>query len=67
MSQNLRFKAPVRIGDTVEAMVTVREIIAQKKRVLFDTLCTVAGKVVLEGDACLMVNRRADRVSPAAA
>lgn len=67
MSQNLHFKAPVRVGDTVEARVTVREIIAQKKRVLFDTLCTVAGEIVLEGDACLMVNRRADKVSPAAA
>ncbi len=67
MSQNLRFKAPVRVGDTVEARVTVREIIAEKKRVLFDTLCFVAGEVVLEGDACLMVNRRADKVSPATA
>ena len=67
MSQNLRFIAPVRAGDTVEARVTVREIIAEKKRVLFDTLCIVAGKVVLEGDACLMVNRRADKVSLATA
>ena len=67
MSQTLRFKAPVRVGDTVEARVTVREIIAEKKRVLFDTLCIVAGEVVLEGDACLMVNRRADKVSPATA
>ena len=67
MSQTLRFKAPVRVGDTVEARVTVREIIAEKKRVLFDTLCFVAGKVVLEGDACLMVSRRGDKVSPATA
>ena len=67
MSQTLRFKAPVRVGDTVEARVTVREIIAEKKRVLFDTLCIVAGEVVLEGDACLMVNRRGDKVSPATA
>jgi 3-hydroxybutyryl-CoA dehydratase len=67
MSQTLRFKAPVRVGDTVEARVTVREIIAEKKRVLFDTLCFVAGEVVLEGDACLMVSRRVDKVSPAPA
>ncbi len=60
LSQNLRFKAPVRIGDTVTAQVTVREVIAEKKRVNFDTVCTVAGKVVLDGEASLMVNRRSD-------
>jgi 3-hydroxybutyryl-CoA dehydratase len=31
--QSLRFKAPVRIGDTVHARVTVKEVIADKCRV----------------------------------
>ena len=60
LRQDLRFKAPVKIGDTVEARVTVKEIQAAKKRVVFDTLCTVRDIVVLEGEATLMVASRAD-------
>lgn len=60
LRQDLRFKAPVKVGDTVEARVTVKEIQAEKKRVVFDTICSVGGKVVLEGEATLMVHRRED-------
>ena len=60
ISQNLRFRAPVKVGDTVEAKVTVKEIIHEKKRVFFDTVCTVDGRPVLDGEACLMVNPRAE-------
>ena len=59
MSQNLRFKAPVKIGDTVTAKCTVSEIDLAKKRVKFDTQCLVGGKPVIEGDALLMVPSRA--------
>ncbi len=59
MSQSLRFKAAVKAGDTVTARVTVREINSEKARVVFDTVCSVGDKVVIEGDAMLMVNRRA--------
>src|SRR3546814_20391741 len=55
LRQDLRFKAPVKIGDTVEARVPVKEIQAAKKRVIFDTVCTVRDSVVLEGEATLMV------------
>jgi len=55
MSQSMMFKAPVRIGDTVVTRVTVKEVIADKKRVRFDTVCLVADKPVLEGEALLMV------------
>jgi len=55
MSQTLKFKAPVLIGDTVVARVTLREINTEKRRVSFDTVCTVKGKPVLEGQAELMV------------
>ena len=41
MSQNLRFRAPVRAGDTVRATVTVKELIPEKHRVLLSTCCTV--------------------------
>lgn len=58
MSQNLKFKAPVRIGDTVKATATVTEVIAEKKRVVMKTVCTVGETVVLEGEAMLMVPSR---------
>lgn len=55
VSQNLRFKAPVRVGDTLIARVTVKNLLPQKKFVEFDTVCTVGGKPVMDGDAVLMV------------
>jgi 3-hydroxybutyryl-CoA dehydratase len=58
MSQNLKFRAPVRIGDTVVARVTVTDVIGEKNRVTFATECTVGGKVVLDGDALIMVPSR---------
>ena len=51
MSQNLRFRAPVRAGDTVRATVTVKELIPDKHRVLLGTCCIVRDEVVIEGDA----------------
>lgn len=51
---NIRFKAPVRIGDTVTASCTVREIVAEKRRVIFDCACRVGDTVVLEGEAIVM-------------
>jgi 3-hydroxybutyryl-CoA dehydratase len=54
LSQTLKFKAPVRPGDTVTATVTVREVNIPKNRVILDTVCTVGGKVVIDGE-CLMM------------
>jgi 3-hydroxybutyryl-CoA dehydratase len=48
-----QFKAPVRIGDTVTAICTVREVL-DKRRVAIDCLCRVGDRVVLEGDAIVM-------------
>jgi 3-hydroxybutyryl-CoA dehydratase len=61
VGQSLRFKAPVRIGDTVHARVTVKEVITEKCRVVLDTVCTVAGKTVIEGEATVMTTSRAKR------
>ena len=58
MGQNLRFKAPVRPGDTVHATVTVKELFPEKGRVALTTVCTVNGKVVIEGDALVMPTSR---------
>lgn len=61
MCQNLRFMAPVRPGDTVHATVTVKGLMPEKRRVSLATVCTVAGKVVIEGDALVMPTSRATR------
>jgi 3-hydroxybutyryl-CoA dehydratase len=61
LGQNLRFKAPVRPGDTVHATVTVKEVLAEKGRVALTTVCTVNGKVVIDGDALVMPTSRAAR------
>lgn len=53
--QNLKFRRPVYIGDTVVATVTVLTVDAIKKRVLFSTVCTVEGKEVILGDAEIFI------------
>ena len=58
LSQNLKFKAPVKVGDTVVARVTVKELKVEKRRAVFSTVCTVRGAVVLDGEAELLVPAR---------
>jgi|RhiMethySRZTD1v2_1073278.scaffolds.fasta_scaffold378127_2 Acyl dehydratase len=66
MGANFRFKAPVRIGDTVIATCTVREINTVKSRVTFDCVCKVGDTVVVEGDALVMVpSKEAQEKAPA--
>jgi 3-hydroxybutyryl-CoA dehydratase len=55
MSQTLRFLAPVRVGDTVYATGTVKELIAQKHRVVIDTKCYVRDTMVIDGEALIKV------------
>ncbi|WEN43094.1 (R)-specific enoyl-CoA hydratase [Thauera sp. GDN1] len=58
LSQNLKFKAPVKIGDTVVARVTVKELKAEKRRAVFSTVCAVGASVVLDGEAELLIPAR---------
>lgn len=58
VSQDLRFVAPVKVGDTVYATATVRELISERKRAVLDTVCTVRGKPVIEGTAVVKVPSR---------
>jgi 3-hydroxybutyryl-CoA dehydratase len=58
LSQSLKFKAPVKIGDTVRATVTVTDINQDKRRVTLTTQCTVGDTVVVDGEAIVMVDRR---------
>lgn len=58
LSQELRFTAPVRFGDTIKATVTVVEIIEEKNRVKLETICTNQnGDIVLKGFALVMPPR----------
>ena len=56
--QSLKFRAPVRPGDKVVTLCTVKEVIHDKKRVVMDTRCRVGETVVLQGEATLMVQPR---------
>ncbi|MGO4999072.1 MaoC family dehydratase [Oceanisphaera sp. W20_SRM_FM3] len=53
--QNLQFKRPVYLGDTVIAKVTVTAVDVLKKRVTFKTVCTVKGKPVTTGTAEIFI------------
>ena len=58
LSQSLRFRAPVRIGDTVTAEVEVTALDPARKRATLKTTCTVGGKSVIEGEATVMSRSR---------
>jgi 3-hydroxybutyryl-CoA dehydratase len=55
LSQSLRFRAPVRAGDTVHAIVRVMELVSERSRVLLSTECTVRGVAVISGEALVLL------------
>jgi 3-hydroxybutyryl-CoA dehydratase len=55
LSQSLNFKAPVRIGDLVEARVEVVELMPKGHRVKLHCSCSVGPTVVLDGEALVKV------------
>ncbi len=55
MSQDLRFVAPVYIGETVTATCEIVELVAEKHRVVMNTICTKQdGTEVLTGKATVL-------------
>jgi 3-hydroxybutyryl-CoA dehydratase len=58
ISQTLNFKAPVKIDDVVVTTVKLIELVPEKKRGRFETVCSVGGKPVLTGEAVLMIPAR---------
>jgi 3-hydroxybutyryl-CoA dehydratase len=55
LGQDLRFKAPVKIGDTVTVVVTVTEKRDDKKIIkLHTTVSTQRGEVAIDGTAVIM-------------
>jgi 3-hydroxybutyryl-CoA dehydratase len=58
LGQTLKFRAPVRPGDRVEASVSVTGIDHSKRRVTLDCRCRVGDRVVLEGEALVLAPSR---------
>jgi 3-hydroxybutyryl-CoA dehydratase len=58
IDQQISFKAPVHIGDTVVAKAKIVEINQERRRVKLETTCKVGDTVVAEGVATNMVDRR---------
>jgi 3-hydroxybutyryl-CoA dehydratase len=55
ISQTLNFRAPVKIGDTVDVTVTVAELMPEKRRARLTCTCSVDDDVVLDGEAWVKV------------
>src|SRR6201981_1392672 len=64
ISQTLNFRAPVKIGDTVEVGVTVAELIPEKQRARLSCTCSVGDDVVLDGEALVKVPAQATMTRP---
>ena len=55
VSQNLEFKAPVKLGDMVTAIATVTALDPKRRIVTLNTICKTAKRTVIEGEARIMV------------
>ncbi|SBS33908.1 (R)-specific enoyl-CoA hydratase [Marinomonas spartinae] len=55
LEQNLKFRAPVYIGQDVITTITVVEINERRRRVTLKTACECDGKVVVSGEAIVMI------------
>ncbi len=62
MSQQMSFLGPVRPGDTVDAVVTVKDIDRERSRAVLDTVCSVEGAVVVSGEALVKTTSSAKRL-----
>ena len=67
LAQQMKFRAPVRPGDTVHATVTVLSVDTVKARVVLSTVCRVKDTVVIDGEATVMTGSLARRHAAAAA
>ena len=66
ISQTLNFRAPVKIGDTVEVTVTVAGLMPERSRARLACVCAVDGEVVLDGEALVKVPTQAKGKRPVA-
>jgi len=55
ISQTLNFRAPVKIGDTVDVSVQVAELMPEKFSARLTCTCSVGADIVLDGEAWVKV------------
>lgn len=55
LEQNLKFRAPVFIGQEVVTKITITDINERRRRVTLKTVCESEGKAVVTGEAVVMV------------
>ena len=58
VSQTMNFMAPVLIGETITATATISAIDEKRRRVTLKTQCLNGDKVVIDGEATILVPRR---------
>ena len=58
ISQTMSFMAPVLIGETITAVATITAIDEKRRRVVLKTQCLNGDKVVIDGEAIILVPRR---------
>lgn len=66
LGQQLKFRAPVRPGDTVHATVEVVSVDLERARAVLSTTCRVQGKVVIDGEASVMTTSSRQRAQATA-
>jgi 3-hydroxybutyryl-CoA dehydratase len=65
VSATIQFKGPVRIGDTVVTICTVKEI-RERREVVMECRCDVNGKSVVEGEALVLAPKKPASASESA-
>ena len=58
LSQSMRFRRPVKLGDAVVARVTIQALDEARGHATLATVCQVNGKTVVDGEAVIMVPRK---------
>ena len=62
LNQTLKFLAPVFIGDTITAIVTIKKIEIEKRKVNLLTECFNSKQKILTGQADILVSKKKDFV-----
>jgi 3-hydroxybutyryl-CoA dehydratase len=56
VAQALRFKQPVKLGDTITWRVEIKELFPEKKRAALSTVCrNQRGELVIEGEGTILL------------
>ena len=58
ITQTMNFMAPVLIGETITAVATITAIDTKRRRVVLKTQCLNGDKVVIDGEATILVPLR---------